>query len=147
MSRFTDAKASYEKAQLRLEDPVINERQKIPAGEEVYIRPIYERSMLHFTGDVITKVEGTYAQLYGGSNFSDYATNIASWYNEDQLMPTNGRSLEECRSGCSEYFDMPYDKIMEAKEDALNNCPFRKAVNEQFNKAFKEVLMGSFKGA
>ena len=143
MSRFSDAKAAYEIAQLRLKDPIIDERQKIPAGEEVYVRPIYNRSKLHFTSDVITKVKGTYAQLYLGENFNDYSTDIASWYQEEELMPTQGRTIEECRLSCEKYFKTPYDRMIELRKEALGSCPMRK----HFDKIFEECLLEAFKNA
>jgi hypothetical protein len=110
LDRESYAKALKKQALLRLKDPIISKKQKIPAGEEVYISPMY-----NIPSDVITSVEGTYAQLFGGNNFSSYSTKIAAWYKENQLMPTNGKSIDECRNSCYEYFNMYYYDMLNKK--------------------------------
>lgn len=140
MSRLSDAKAIHQRALQRLENPMVDERQKILAGTEVYIRPIYEPSMLHFSGDLITIVEGTYAQMYWGDDFESYSTKISSWYHENQLMPTKGLSLEKCRSGCEEYFGESYEGLIAKKKEATENCPMRKMFMESIDKAIIEAF-------
>ena len=98
-----------------------NEKQKFKTSDEVYIRPIYEGSMIHFTSDVICYIEGSYGQLCGGDDFKSYGTSVASWYDEDQLMLTNGRSLEECREACKDYFDMSYSEMSKDRKEAIDH--------------------------
>ncbi len=140
MSRESDVIAINQRALLRLKNPIVDERQKIPAGEEVYIRPIHESSMLHFDGDVITTVRGTYAQMFWGNDFSSYATEISSWYNENQLMPTNGRSLQECQEGCNEYFNQSYEEIINKRKEAIESSPLLKMFGD-----FDEAVVQAFK--
>lgn len=159
MSRAAEA-ASYSNAcNLRmLKNPLIDPRQKFTLDTEVYIRPIMEKSMLHFTDDCIAVVEGTYAQLYSPHNPTDedlkeYSTNIASWYRECQLMPTEGRTLEECQAACLDYFGKTYKSMVTEKQKIQENCPigkmFSKAIQEaredmikQLDDSIKKTLMG-----
>lgn len=141
--RLADAQAMTAMAKERMKKPVLDSRQKFLAGTEVYVRPIYEGSMLHFTCDLITRVRGTYAQLYGGSNdrnFRDYALDVSSWYDEDQLMPTEGRSIQECHAHCLEYFGKSYDELCQLRETGQDNCPLRKACKEIADKVFSEIV-------
>jgi len=143
VSRLEEANKMYAMAMKRLENPIIDERQKIPAGEEVYIRPIYENYMLHFKSDLITAVKGTYAQMFGGTNFDSYSTEVSSWYDEHQLMPTNGRTIEECRNVCAEYFGVPYADMAEKRkvktEVRNSNSALSDGVREAHQKYVKSI--------
>lgn len=144
INREADTKLMHQKAMTRLENPIVDIRQKIPAGEEVYIRPIYEPNMLHFEGDVITVIKGTYAQMYTGEAFSSYSTEIGAWYDEDQLMPTKGKSIEECQNACKEYFNTSYEEMLKARSDVQDKCPLRKmfkAENEALRKRLSEAFI------
>lgn len=146
MSREQDAKAYYARAMERLENPIIDKRQQIEAGTEVYIRPIYHTSKLHFYCDLITKVEGTYAQLYpdirmGGvkdDDFKNYSLEVASWYDENEIMPTNGKTLKECRDKCEEYFSVSYEKMLKLRTEAKENDPFMKMMRKSMKGFFDQ---------
>jgi len=138
--REAEANAAYLKARRGMRNPVIDDRQKFAADTEVYIRPIYESHKIHFRCDVITGIEGTYAQLYGGESFDKYSTDIASWYDEDQLMPTNGRSIEECREACEGYFGISYQDILNKRKEANDNCPLSKMIKKMINEVNESVM-------
>lgn len=119
--------------------------QKIKPNTEVYIRPIYETSMLHFGCDAIATCEYSYDQAYGGGSVSSYSTNIGSWYDEGQLMPTNGMSLEECKAACADYFGESYESMVSKREKAISNSPIlagsEKMLDEVFIK-FANYMLG-----
>lgn len=109
--------------------------QKFEPGTEVYIKPMTDSSKLHFDGDVIATAEYTYSQAYGGRDVKSYSTNIASWYDEGELMPTNGLSLDECRAACQDYFGVSHSEMLKERQDNIDNCPLRK----YFEMAFKDT--------
>jgi len=128
-----------------MKNPLIDQRQKFAAGTEVYIRPIFESSMTHFNCDVITTIEGTYAQLFGGEDFDSYSTKIAAWYHECQLMPTQGYGIDSCRFMCEEYFGESHKSMMDRRIQVIENCPFnksfRKMVDEEMAKLGDKIIM------
>jgi len=123
--------------------------QRFATGDEVYIRPIYEHSKSHFNSDVITYVKYSYYQKYGDGSKDSYATGVASWYDECELMPVNGRSIEECRKACEDYFCMPHEEMIRKKEESLSEwCDFfdpdgtkRKKFRKAIANAFRESAL------
>lgn len=101
----------------RMKNPIIDSRQKFTVDTEVYVRPMYESFHYHFQCDVISVVEGTYAQMYWGEKFNDYCLEIGAWYDEGVLMPTEGMSLDQCREKCLEYFGEPYTDLKQKRDD------------------------------
>jgi len=119
--------------------------QRFATGNEVYIRPIYEHSKSHFKSDVITYVKYSYYQKYGDGPKDSYATGIASWYDECELMPANGRSIEECRNACEDYFCMSHEDMIRKKEESLSKWDdFLDPDGTQIKK-FKDAVASAFR--
>ena len=102
--------------------------QKFPIGTEVYIIPISDKSMLHFDCDVITTVKYTYGQMFGDNTggHTSYSTAIASWYEEHQIVATNGRSIEQCRSDLINDIGSSYEDLLNSRSDSISRCTIRK---------------------
>lgn len=109
------------------------EGQKFAVGERVYIRPIFESSKLHFHCDLITTVKHSYNQAYGdGGASNQYSTEIASWYDECELMSAGDMSIEECRAALNNEFGISYNDMIDMRVEAQANCPL--------GKLFRDVL-------
>lgn len=122
---------------------VTNEHQKFPCGQRVYIRPIYERHMSHFDCDLITTVEYTYDQAFGGNDkyCNQYSLKVASWYNEDQLMPVeNGETIAQARARCADYFGKSYADMLAEMESTALSDPLMIHVRKSIVEAFGDLL-------
>lgn len=134
----------------RMANPVIDRRQKIPVGTEVYIRPIFENHSVHFNCDIISTVEGTHAQLYGGDDFTNYSLDVGAWYHEFVLMPTNGMTVEECRDRCEEYFGTSYESMKQARKETFRHefmqipDDIREEI-EQLRNALRNKIIGALR--
>jgi len=100
--------------------------------------------MSHFTDDCITTVEGTYCQLYAphgptDENLKEYSTSIAAWYDECQLMATEGRTLEECRAACIDYFGDSYEEMIAEKQKNKENSPLMKMLIESLKEEMPKI--------
>lgn len=81
-------------------------KQKFRKLSFVRVCDVMPPEMAHFEAGIDAIVEGTYSQLYGGSNVEDYALYILkkgkvvdqiAWYREDQLslLPVQDRDKAE----------------------------------------------------
>lgn len=70
-------------------------KQKFSALSFVRVKKSKDPTRLHFEGNFLAIVEGTYSQLYGGRNIFDYSlyvlddgkiVNTVAWYPEKDLV-------------------------------------------------------------
>ena len=99
-------------------------------GEEVYISPSDGR------GDCIVKIIGE----SGGT----YSTTKGSWFDDFNLMPTEGMSLEECREKCVDYFGDTPDELRRLHLEAWAKTPLGKHMMEGMD-SFTELFRKSYR--
>lgn len=120
--------------------------QKFGIGDLVYIIPITDRSMSHFECDLITTVKHSYSQAYGhGGASSRYSLDVASWYNEYQLIFANGKTIEQCRSECLAETGNTYEELMNKRKVMRSiktgaDLMMEKRFNEMMSEICYEVL-------
>lgn len=111
---------------------------KYPQGTEVYLLPILDWSRTHFHQDEISTVKGTYFSMYGGNpktQDKEYCLECGAWYPEDTLIPTNGRTLEECREQIiPEVFAVDYKTIVRVMSHLKQNDPLMLMLKEGLEK-------------
>lgn len=114
--------------------------QKFPIGTEVYIVPITDTSMLHFECDVITMVRHTYGQMHGDNTYGheSYSTNAGTWYDEHQLVATNGRDINQCRCDLIIGGESYADRMLKRKS-LINNDPLNKIIKSRIDEAMKSL--------
>lgn len=107
---------------------------KYPDGTEVYLLPILDRTRTHFSQDIISVTEGTYRSIYGGTeprHDQQYSLKCGSWYPEHTLVPTNGRTLEQCREEIiPEIFAVDYKTMLKVMWHLRKTDPWVKMFKE-----------------